>query len=90
MKDDVQRIVDIVQRVAPLQATALAAVDGALRAELAGSRLRIQPRPPITIEQINAGLYAGLSVRDVAKQMGCSRHAIYRRLRPRGKSQPAK
>lgn len=61
---------------------AVARIEATLRTELGGQRLRIEPRPPVTLDRINAGLYAGHTVVQIAAELQCSRATIYRHITP--------
>lgn len=51
-----------------------------LRRRYGSTCVRITPRPPVTLERINARLQAGLKVREIARETGLSRSTIYRHL----------
>lgn len=86
--DPVQQIVAIVETIAPL-GPVRQQVAAAIRRELGGTEVRIPLREPVTLEQINAGLFARVPVRQIASELGVSRATIYRRLSSR-KSHAAK
>jgi predicted transcriptional regulator YheO len=87
--DAVARILEIVASVSPLQEPTRKRVEDAIRRELGGAELRIPRRAPVTIEQVNAGLFARRPVREIASELGVSRATIYRMLAPR-KSQASR
>lgn len=62
-------------------------IEAALRAELGGQRVRIEARPPVTIEAIDAGLRSGLPVSRIAQQLGVHRATLYKHI---GKSRRAR
>lgn len=63
-------------------------IERELRRRFGRTSVRIQPSPPVTLDRINAGLRAGCSVREIARDTGVSRSTIYRHL-GRRKSQRA-
>ena len=87
-RDPVQEIVAIVDRLRPL-GESRPAVEAAIRREFGGEEIRIPRRAPVTLEAVNAGLYAGLPVREVARDLGISRATVYRMLAAPRKSRPA-
>ena len=78
--DAVQQILEIVGNVAKVDALALSRADQAIRREFGGVALRIQPRAPVTIDQIDAGLRQRKPVAVIAAEVGLSRATIYRML----------
>lgn len=60
---------------------AAATIAARLRAELGGQRVRIEARPPVTLERIDAGLRSGKTVARIAADMGVHRETVYRHLR---------
>lgn len=81
--DAVQQILEIVGTVAQVDARALSRVDQAIRRELGGTAMRIQPRAPVTLEQIDAGLRQRKPVAVIASEVGLSRATVYRMLKPK-------
>ena len=63
-------------------------IERELRRRFGSKSVRIEPRPPVTIDRINACLRAGCTVREIARETGVSRSTIYRHL-GRRKSQRA-
>lgn len=61
------------------------AFECALRRRFGGETLRISERPPVTPEQVDAGLRQGKPVRALVGELGVSRSTIYRMLRPTGR-----
>lgn len=81
MKSDaVQQLLEVVCSVARIDAQAVSRVDQAIRQEFGGCALRISSRPPVTIDQIDAGLRQRKSVALIATEAGLSRSTIYRML----------
>lgn len=78
--DAVQQILEIVGTVANVDAMALSRADQAIRREFGGTAVRIQPRAPVTIDQIDAGLRQRKPVAVIAAEFGLSRATIYRML----------
>lgn len=78
--DAVQQILEIVGAVAKVDASALSRADQAIRREFGGTAVRIQPRAPVTLEQIDAGLRQRKPVAMIAAEVGLSRATIYRML----------
>jgi hypothetical protein len=78
--DAVQQILEIVGSVAQIDASALSRADQAIRREFGGCQMRIQPRAPVTMEQIDAGLRQRKPVAMIAYEVGLSRATIYRML----------
>lgn len=78
--DAVQQILEIVGTVAKIDAMALSRADQAIRREFGGTAMRIQPRAPVTLEQIDAGLRQRKPVAAIAAEVGLSRATIYRML----------
>ncbi len=78
--DAVQQILEIVGTVAKVDALALSRVDQAIRREFGGCHVRIQPRAPVTIDQIDEGLRKRKPVAVIASEVGLSRATIYRML----------
>lgn len=78
--DAVQQILEIVGTVARVDAAALSRADQAIRREFGGTAMRIQPRAPVTIEQIDASLRQRKPVAVIAAEVGLSRATIYRML----------
>lgn len=78
--DAVQQILEIVGSVAQIDAGALSRADQAIRREFGGTAMRIQPRAPVTIDQIDAGLRLRKPVAMIAAEVGLSRATIYRML----------
>lgn len=78
--DAVQQILEIVGAVARVDAVALSRADQAIRREFGGTAMRIQPRAPVTMEQIDAGLRLRKPVAMIAAEAGLSRATIYRML----------
>lgn len=78
--DAVQQILEIVGTVAQVDARALSRADQAIRRELGGTELRIQPRAPVSLEQIDAGLRQRKPVSVIASEVGLSRATVYRML----------
>lgn len=59
---------------------ALARAEQAIRREFAGARLRIEPRAPLTIEDIDVRLRQRKPVAAIAPELGVSRATIYRMI----------
>ena len=78
--DAVQEILKIVGEVTCADPAALLRADQAIRREFGGYALRIQPRAPVTLEQIDAGLRQRKPVAVIASEVGLSRATIYRML----------
>lgn len=78
--DAVQQILEIVGSVANVDPLAMLRADRAIRREFGGTALKIQVRPPVTIEQVDAGLRARKPVALIAAEAGVSRSTIYRML----------
>lgn len=78
--DAVQQILEIVGSVAQVDALALSRADQAIRREFGGCQVRIQPRAPVTFEQIDAGLRQRKPVAVIASEVGLSRATVYRML----------
>lgn len=78
--DAVQQILEIVGTVARVDAVALSRADQAIRREFGGTAMRIQPRAPVTVAQIDAGLRQRKPVAVIAAEVGLSRATIYRML----------
>ena len=78
--DAVQQILEIVGTVAQVDALALSRADQAIRRELGGTAMRIQPRAPVSLEQIDAGLRQRKPVAVIASEVGLSRATVYRML----------
>lgn len=78
--DAVQQILEIVGTVAQVDALALSRADQAIRRELGGTAMRIQPRAPVSLEQIDAGLRQRKPVAIIASEVGLSRATVYRML----------
>ena len=78
--DAVQELLKIVGEVAQVDALALSRADQAIRREFGGTAMRIQPRAPVTLEQIDAGLRQRKPVAAIASEFGLSRATIYRML----------
>lgn len=78
--DAVQQILEIVGTVARVEPAALARADRAIRQEFGGTAVRIQPRAPVTMEQIDAGLRQRKPVAAIAAEVGLSRATVYRML----------
>lgn len=85
--DAVQQILEIVSSVVQIDASAISRADQAIRREFAGTALRIQPKAPVTIDDIDAKLRARKPVAVIAHEVGLSRATIYRML---GKSRKNK
>lgn len=79
-RDYASEIVGLVSEVASLEPAVAARIDAELRQRFAGTELRIAERPPLTLEQIDAGLRERKSVREIAGERGVSRATIYRML----------
>lgn len=76
-------VADVLARLraaADLEPSAAASLERAIRQTYGGQTLRILPREPVTLEQINAALRTGKPVRVIARELGISRATIYRRL----------
>lgn len=78
--DAVQQILEIVGTVAQVDALALTRADQAIRREFGGTAVRIHPRAPVTLEQIDAGLRQRKPVAMIAFEVGLSRATVYRML----------
>jgi hypothetical protein len=78
--DAVHQILQLVGTVAQLDRAALSRADMAIRREFGGKAMRIQPRAPVTIEQIDAELRQRKPVAVIADEVGISRSTIYRML----------
>jgi len=85
--DAVQQLLAVVGSVTQIDAAALLKADTAIRREFAGAALRIQPRAPVTIEDIDTRLRARKPVAVIACEVGLSRATVYRML---GKSRSKK
>lgn len=83
--DPVQRIVSILQRVTPLDAHAVHAVDRAIRAELGGCRIPAHAPPAVTLEQVDQRLMQRMPVRQIATELGVHRSTLYRLLNARSR-----
>jgi len=84
--DYVSELVRTVSAVASLDPEAEQRAAAAIRGRFGGQKLRIDPREPITVEKIDAGLRARQPVREIAADLGVSRATIYRMLgKSRGK-----
>lgn len=57
----------------------------ALRRRFGGETLRISERPPVTPEQVDAGLRQGKPVSALVGELGVGRSTIYRMLRARNR-----
>lgn len=86
--DAVQQILEIVGTVAKVDAATLSRADQAIRREFGGTALRIQPRAPVTIDQIDAGLRQRKPVATIAAEVGLSRATIYRMLGRKNRKKP--
>lgn len=84
MTDAVHRILDIVARVAPLDASRGEA-EALLRRELGGQQLRIEERPPLDMSKVDALLRQRVPVREIADGLGVHRATIYRHLTPKSR-----
>ena len=89
MIDDAARIAAIACQALAADPGSSQAVEAALRRELGGQRVRIEPRAPVTIEAIDAGLRAGKVVRVIARDLGVSRSTLYRHIDRARKSRRA-
>lgn len=78
--DAVQQLLEIVGTVAHVDQAALSRADQAIRREFGGLQMRIQPRAPVTIDQIDAGLRQRKPVALIAAEFGLSRATIYRMI----------
>ena len=86
--DAVQELLRVVGEAAQIDAQALARCEQAVRREFGGATLRIQPRAPITIADIDGMLRQRRPVSAIAPQLGISRATVYRIIeRSRKKSQ---
>lgn len=86
--DAVQELLKIVGEVTQVEPAALSRADQAIRREFGGSALRIQPRAPVAIEQIDAGLRQRKPVAVIAHEVGISRATIYRMLGRKNRKKP--
>ena len=86
--DAVQQILEIVGTVAQVDPLALSRADQAIRREFGGTAMRIQPRAPVSLEQIDAGLRQRKPVAIIAAEVGISRATIYRMLRRKSRKKP--
>lgn len=78
--DAVQQLLKVVSEAANLEPQALARCDQAIRREFGGAALRIQPRAPVTVDDIDARLRQRKPVATIAIEVGLSRATIYRML----------
>lgn len=78
--DAVQQLLRVVSEAAQIDHTALARCDQAIRREFGGAALRIQPKAPVTIDDIDARLRQRKPVAMIAAEVGLSRATIYRML----------
>lgn len=78
--DAVQQILEIVIAHTHIDATVLSRLDKAIRQEFGGSSLKVQHRPPVTIEQINEGLRQRKPVAAIAVDLQLSRATVYRMI----------
>ena len=78
--DAVQQILKVVGETAGIEPQALARCEQAIRREFGGAALRIQPRAPITIDDIDARLRQRKPVAAISVELGLSRATIYRML----------
>lgn len=79
--DTAAEIAALVARVADVPPEAVARVETELRRNFGGQRVAILREPPVTVERIDAMLRKGMTVRQIAPQLGVDRATIYRRLR---------
>ena len=79
--DIVAEFVSLARDVAGVGPQAAARLEDEMRRSFGGLQVRIAPRPPVTVEQINAELRAGKVVRVIADDFGVSRATIYRHLK---------
>ena len=86
--DAVQQILEIVSSVAGVAPAALSRADQAIRREFGGTAVRIQPRAPVTLEQIDAGLRLRKPVAMIAAEVGLSRATVYRMLGRKNRKKP--
>lgn len=78
--DHASELVRVVASVVSLDPDAAARAEEAVRARFGGQKVRIEPRAPVTVEMIDAGLRQRLPVREIAGNLGVSRATIYRIL----------
>ena len=78
--DAVQQILQIVGATTQIAPEALARADQAIRREFGGEALRIQPKAPVTMGDIDMRLRQRKPVALIASEMGISRATIYRML----------
>lgn len=78
--DFVREVVAIARETTGLDSKALAKLEDQIRCQFAGETVRIAPRPPVTYEDIDAGLRQRKSVRVMSSEFGISRSTIYRML----------
>jgi DNA invertase Pin-like site-specific DNA recombinase len=78
--DAVQQLLQVVATAAHIDHAALARADTAIRREFGGAALRIQPKAPVTIDEIDSRLRARKPVAMIAHEVGLSRATIYRML----------
>lgn len=78
--DAVTQLLQVVGEVTQMDRAALSRADQAIRREFGGKAMRIQPRAPLTIEQIDAELRQRKTVAVIADEVGISRSTIYRML----------
>lgn len=86
--DAVQQILEIVGTHAQVDTAALSRAEKAIRQEFGGTALRIQPRAPVTLAQIDAGLRAKKPVAVIANEVGLSRATVYRMLGRNNRNKP--
>lgn len=83
-QDDVQRIMAVIERVAPI-GEARAMAEQQLRAELGGQRLRIEARPPLDMGFVDQRLRQRVPVREIARELGVHRATLYKHLQPKSR-----
>jgi hypothetical protein len=83
--DAVQQLLQVVATAAHIDHAALARADTAIRREFGGVALRIQPKAPVTIDDIDVKLRARKPVAIIAHEVGLSRATIYRMLSRKAK-----
>lgn len=78
--DAVQELLKIVGEVTQADPAALSRADLEIRREFGCTAVRILPRAPVTLDQIDAGLRQRKPVALIATEVGLSRATVYRML----------
>jgi len=81
--DFVSELVAIVREVTPLSSYDAHQIEHSIRLQYGGERVRIEPKAPVSYEQIDSLQRQRKSVNVIAKELGCSRSTIYRFLERR-------